>query len=161
MLDAIVILVAFVVSLAVGHVFVRWGLHISHRGYKESSPHPLAGAVGVIERVIYTSVIIAGLPIEVIGGWVALKGLAQFAIRQQTSATKQVPVPVAVDKHAAAGGDDKSAAAPEDEAAHNLDTYYSYLIGTGLSLIVGVGSGFACRVFLSPSAKNFLSTVTE
>jgi hypothetical protein len=79
--------------------------------------HPRAWGVGFIERTIYTSCMVFGLPIELIGGWLVLKGLAQFR----------------------PSGNDK--ASTEDF----LTDYYSYLIGTGLSLIVGVGFGLLGR----------------
>ena len=73
-----------------------------------------------MERFIYTSSTMLGLPIELIGGWLVLKGLAQFKPRRD-------------DKHT---------------TSEFLGDYYGYLIGTGLSLIVGVGFGLFGRYLL-------------
>jgi hypothetical protein len=106
---------AFILSVFMGRVLVVHGLQFFLEG--KSDPHPLAWGVGYIERFIYTACIILGLPIELIGGWLVLKGLAQFKPRRDGKATT-------------------------DEL---LNDYYSYLIGTGLSLIVGVGFGLLGR----------------
>ncbi len=105
------VVVAYILSLMLGHFFVVVGLK---RLLSKSIPHKQAWGVGLVERFIYTSSIMLALPIEVIGGWLVLKGLAQFKSNQGS----------------------------------NLDDYYSYLIGTGLSLIVGIGSGLLGRVLL-------------
>jgi len=86
----------------------------------EGKAHARASAVGRIERFIYTSCILVGLPVEIIGGWLVLKGLAQFRPK----------------------GDEK-AATPDF-----LTDYYGYLIGTGLSLIVGIGFGLLGRYWM-------------
>jgi hypothetical protein len=61
-----------------------------------------------------------GLPFALIGGWLVLKGLAKFNPEGSANPT--------TDQY--------------------LDDYYSYLIGTGLSLIVGTGFGLLGRFFL-------------
>jgi hypothetical protein len=110
--------VAYILSLGLGHWLVVGGLQLFLSS--KSSPHPRAWGIGLIERFIYTSSIMLHLPIEVIGGWLVLKGLAQFK-------------PKSGDNH---------------DTDKFLDEYYSYLIGTGLSLIVGVGSGLLGRLLL-------------
>jgi hypothetical protein len=110
-------------SLVVGNYLVRWGLEFFLRTNVPKpvgNVHPRAWAVGVVERTIYTSCVVLGLPIEIIGGWVALKGLAQFRPHGN--------------EH------------PDTDKF--LDDYYGYLIGTGLSLIVGVGLGLLGRHLL-------------
>lgn len=123
---AAVVGLTFLLSLPVGNYLVVWGLdYLVRKGKKEeeneseylSGPHPLARGVGWVERFIYTSCILLGLPYSVIGGWLVLKGLAQFHPRGKTTPKW-------------------------------LTEYYSYLVGTGLSLIVGVGFGLLGRRLL-------------
>jgi hypothetical protein len=109
------------VSVYGGNFFVRYGLRFTHRGIDTGSkPHALAGAIGMIERFIYTSVVLFGLPFVIIGGWLALKGFAKFR-------------PKGTGEHA---------------TEKYLNEYYSYLIGTGLSLIFGVGFGILGRLLV-------------
>lgn len=107
-------------SLLLGHFLVVWGLDFFLGRDRNGGPHPRAWAVGCIERIIYTSSLVLGLPFALIGGWLVLKGLAQFNPRRTGKPTT-------------------------DEF---LDAYYSYLVGTGLSLIVGVGFGLLGRFLL-------------
>jgi hypothetical protein len=109
---------AFLLSLVVGHYVVVGGLSFFLRG--DNRPHKHGWGVGCVERFIYTSTTVLGLPIELIGGWLVLKGLAQFKPRE----------------------DDKYT------TSEYLGDYYGYLIGTGLSLIVGVGFGLIGRHLL-------------
>ena len=110
MRDILTVLAAYSISVALGHFLVVGGLAFLHGS--PGGTHPLAKGVGIVERFIYTSVAVVGLPLEVIGGWLALKGLAEFSSGKQRD---------------------------------NLDAYYSYLFGTGLSLIIGTGLGLLCR----------------
>lgn len=87
---AAVVGLTFLLSLPVGNYLVVWGLdYLVRKGEKEnesqylSGPHPLARDVGWGERFIYTSCILLGLPYSVIGGWLVLKGLAQFHPREK------------------------------------------------------------------------------
>jgi hypothetical protein len=115
---------SFALSLILGHFLVLLGLRVMLSA--KASPHPRAWGVGLIERFIYTASIMLGLPFEVIGGWLVLKGLAQFKPSRDGSHTT-----------------------PE-----YLDDYYSYLIGTGLSLIIGVGAGLLGRLLLGLDIPN-------
>lgn len=84
-----------------------------------SKPHPRGWGVGCVERFIYTSCTILGLT-HLVAGWLVLKGLAQFR--------------------------------PKGDGTHTtedyLTDYYGYLIGTGLSIIVGIGFGLISRYCL-------------
>jgi hypothetical protein len=102
----------YFLSIYVGHYLVVGGLRV-FRG--SGQPHPKASC---IERFIYSSSLLLGLPYSLIGGWLVLKGLAKF--------------------------DPRGEGRPSTDQF--LDDYYAYLIGTGLSLIVGVGFGLLGRL---------------
>ncbi len=110
----------YCLSLGLGHFLVVWGLNFFLGKNRTGGPHPRAWGVGFLERVIYTSSLLLGLPYALIGGWLVLKGLAQFNPKG-TETTNTVEY---------------------------LNDYYSYLIGTGLSLIVGIGFGLLGRFLL-------------
>jgi hypothetical protein len=76
--------------------------------------------VGVIERTLYYGSAVLG-SYEIIAGWLALKAVAKFA---ETSSLNQTTVTRAKDP---------------------LETYYLYVSGTGLSLIIGIGSALIAR----------------
>jgi hypothetical protein len=115
-----IVLGSYLLSIIAGHFLVVFGLDFFLGGKGDRKPHPRAWGVGCIERFIYTSSLLLGLPIEIIGGWLVLKGIAQFRPNR----------------------DDK---ASTDEF---LNDYYGYLVGTGLSLILGVGFGLLGRYLL-------------
>jgi hypothetical protein len=101
----IAILFVYFLSIGLGHYLIVGGLRFflgTDRG-----AHPRAWGVGCIERFIYTSCLLLGLPVELIGGWLVLKGLAQF--RPQ--------------------GNDKAS------TEEFLREYYGYLIGIGFVLL--------------------------
>ena|SRR6266446_7298972 len=105
-------------SLGLGQFLVVWGLNFFLG--KDRKPHPRAWGVGCIERIIYTSSVLLGLPFSLIGGWLVLKGLAQFNPRRGSKPTTE----------------------------EFLTDYYSYLTGTGLSIIIGIGFGLLGRLLL-------------
>jgi len=109
---------SFLISLFGGHVFVYWGMRPLLRTKGKVNRNP--ASVGYVERFTYTGSIIACLPIEIIGGWLVLKGIAQFKPRGDAKASTE----------------------------EILNQYYGYLVGTGRSLIVGVASGLLGRHWL-------------
>jgi len=110
---------AYLLSLGLGHFLVVGGLNLflRNKGDRTGRPHPLAWGVGCVERFIYTSCVIVGLPIGIIGGWLILKGLAEFMPRKSETAL------------------------PND----SVDDHHGFLVGAGLSLIVGIGFGLLGR----------------
>jgi hypothetical protein len=114
------VILTYSLSLILGHFIVVWLMNLMFGKDRTGGPHPRAWAVGLVERTIYTSCLLLGLPFSAIGGWLVLKGLVQFN-------PKGTPTTSTIDF---------------------LTDYYSYLIGTGLSLIVGVGFGLLGRLLL-------------
>jgi phosphate transport system substrate-binding protein len=113
------VLMAYLLSVGLGHYLVVGGMNFFLRdsGKTFGRPNPLAWGVGCVERFIYTSCVILGFPIGIIGAWLVLKGLAEFR------PTKGDTPP----------------------ANESLDGRYRYLVGAGISLIVGVGFGLLGR----------------
>ncbi len=89
-------------SLAWPIALVLWGLNFFLGKNRKGGPHPRAWGVGCIERIIYTSCLLLGMPFALIGGWLVLKGLAEFTPRRIGKPTTE----------------------------EFLTDYYSYLIGT-------------------------------
>lgn len=114
------VILIYSLSVLLGHFIVVWLMNLMLGTNRTGGPHPRAWAVGFVERTIYTSCLLLGLPFSAIGGWLVLKGLVQFN-------PKGSPTTTTIDF---------------------LTDYYSYLIGTGLSLIVGVGFGLLGRLLL-------------
>lgn len=117
---------SYFLSIGAGHFIVVGGLNLFLGRKREGKLHPAAWGIGIIERFIYTSCILLGLPFSAIGAWLVLKGLAQFYPRGT-----------------------KAESTTTDEF---LTQYYSYLMGTGLSLICGTGFGFLGRLMIGLKA---------
>jgi hypothetical protein len=89
----------------------------------EDNAHKLAGIVGIIERILYTSAILVGQP-GFIGVWIVLKAVGEWRKPQEDTSSR-----VGVS-----------------------NAFMINQIGTALSILVGVAAGYAIKATLPPFA---------
>lgn len=123
---AVALLLSNIIARVLIGIITDWMVRVALHGRREGKYIFLATAIGSVEQFMYTASVLLGKP-EFIGVWLVIKAVGEW--RQETNTTEgQAPLPRDV------------IGVPRP--------YMIFLIGSGLSVIAGVGTALLMQQLL-------------